>query len=301
MPLFLEILTTITGPIVVLIGLGWLAGHRLKLDAGGLNRLLLYVIIPAFLAHYLATSSVPIGAAWDTAWFTAVQFLALAAVGWAIARACGLRDGMPAVIGLAMALSNSGNFGLPLAELAFGPDMVLHQAVIVSTQSIFVFTLGFVMILGAAGWRQGLRGLINPIFPAVIIGLALNAFEVELPTLIGLPLEMLGRLYTPLALFTLGAQLTTIRTEGLGRPLALTAGLKLLLAPLLTWLALLPLAIEREIADLLTVTASAPVGVTLAILAAQAGRATGLSAAAVFVTTVISPLSVSLWLLFLRA
>ena len=301
MPLFLEILTTITGPIVVLIGLGWLAGHRLKLDVGGLNRLLLYVIIPAFLAHYLATSSVPIGAAWDTAWFTAVQFLVLAAVGWAIARACGLRDGMPAVIGLAMALSNSGNFGLPLAELAFGPDMVLHQAVIVSTQSIFVFTLGFVMILGAAGWRQGLRGLINPIFPAVIIGLALNAFEVELPTLIGLPLEMLGRLYTPLALFTLGAQLTTIRTEGLGRPLALTAGLKLLLAPLLTWLALLPLAIEREIADLLTVTASAPVGVTLAILAAQAGRATGLSAAAVFVTTVISPLSVSLWLLFLRA
>ena len=268
---------------------------------GGLNRLLLYVIIPAFLAHYLATSSVPIGAAWDTAWFTAVQFLVLAAVGWAIARACGLRDGMPAVIGLAMALSNSGNFGLPLAELAFGSDMVLHQAVIVSTQSIFVFTLGFVMILGAAGWRQGLRGLINPIFPAVIIGLTLNAFEVELPTLVGLPLEMLGRLYTPLALFTLGAQLTTIRTEGLGRPLALTAGLKLLLAPLLTWLALLPLAIERDIADLLTVTASAPVGVTLAILAAQAGRATGLSAAAVFVTTVISPLSVSLWLLFLRA
>ncbi|NKB16172.1 MAG: hypothetical protein HC774_03615 [Sphingomonadales bacterium] len=55
-------------------------------------------------------------------------------------------------------MSNSASFGLPITELAFGADMILHQAVIVSTQTIFVFTLGPILLLGGTdGWRTGLQ------------------------------------------------------------------------------------------------------------------------------------------------
>ncbi|MGI9505853.1 MAG: AEC family transporter, partial [Geminicoccaceae bacterium] len=227
MSLFLDILLTVTGPIIVLIGAGWWLQPRLALDLASLNRLIVQVVLPAFFVHYLSTSDVPVAAAWSTAWFTALQFIGLTVLGWLIAGLLGLRGAVPILIGLAMALSNSGNFGIPLAELAFGADMILHQAVIVSAQSIFVFTLGPVLLLGVSnGWRTGLQSLKSPIYAAIIIGLALNAFDIALPTLAATPLAMVGGLYTPLALFTLGAQLAESKSQMLTMSVTMATGLK---------------------------------------------------------------------------
>ena len=302
MSLFLDILLTVTGPIVVLIGAGRWLQPRLHLDLATLNRLIVQVVLPAFFVHYLSTSAIPVAAAWSTAWFTALQFIGLTCLGWLFARALGLAGTVPIVIGLAMALSNSGNFGIPLAELAFGADMILHQAVIVSAQSIFVFTLGPVLLLGGSeGWRTGLQSLKSPLYAAIITGLTLNALDVALPTLLATPLAMVGSLYTPLALFTLGAQLSTSQSRMLTMPVTLSTGLKLVAAPIMTALALIPLGFEPTLADLLIATAATPVGVTLAIVAMQVEREVDFATALVVVTTLLSPVTVTLCLFLLRA
>ena len=100
----------------MLIGAGWWLQPKLALDLTSLNRLIVQVVLPAFFVHYLSTSAVPAAAAWSTAWFTALQFIGLTGVGWLIAGTLGFRGAVPVVIGLATALSNSGNFGIPLAE-----------------------------------------------------------------------------------------------------------------------------------------------------------------------------------------
>jgi len=299
--LFLDILLTVTGPIVMLIGAGWWLQPRLALDLATLNRLIVQVVLPAFFVHYISTSVLPVVAAWSTAWFTALQFVGLTGLGWLIARMLGLQGALPIIVGLATALSNSGNFGIPLAELAFGADMILHQAVIVSTQSIFVFTLGPILLLGGSdGWRTGLQSLKSPMYAAIIIGLALNAFEVALPELVAIPLAMLGSLYTPLALFALGAQLAASKSRVLTMPVTLSTGLKLAIAPLATFFALVPLGFDPMLADLLIATAAAPVGVTLAIVAMQVEREVENATAMVVATTLLSPLTVTLCLLLLH-
>lgn len=301
MTIFLDILLTITGPIILLIGTGWCLQPRLALDIASLNRLIVQVVLPAFFVHYLSTSDVPVAAAWQTAWFTALQLVALTAIGWAAAWMLGLRGAVAVIVGLATAISNSGNFGLPLAALAFGADMILHQAVIVSTQSIFVFTLGPLLLLGGSdGWRAGLKSLKSPIYPAIIIGLVLNAFDVALPNLVAKPLSMLASLYTPLALLTLGAQLAMSKSRVLTMPITLATMLKLIVAPIVTTLALIPLGFEPTPADLLIATAAAPIGVTLAIVAAQVEREVEFATAAVVVTTLLSPITVTLCLFLLR-
>ena len=301
MDLFLDILLTITGPIVILIGAGWWLQPKLDLDIGSLNRLIVHVVLPMFFVHYLATSSVPVSAVWDTVWFTTLQFIGLTVLGWAIAKLLGLRGAVATIIGLSMALSNSGNFGLPLAEMAFGPDMILHQAVIVSVQSIFVFTIGPLLLLGGTnGWHSGLRSLTSPIYSAILLGLALNALDVTMPPLMARPMEMLGSLYTPIALFTLGAQLAATNGQILNGAVTLSACLKLLVAPIITGLALGALGFDARLGDLLIATAAAPVGVTLVIMAAQVERETDVAAAAVFVSTLLSPLTVTLCLFLLR-
>jgi predicted permease len=299
--LSLDILLTITGPIVLVIGAGWWLQPRLALDIASLNRLIVQVVLPAFFVHYLSTSTVPVAAAWTTAWFTALQVIGLIAIGWTAARMLGLAGAAPIIVGLATAVSNSASFGLPITELAFGADMILHQAVIVSAQTIFVFTLGPILLLGGSdGWRTGLRTLKSPLYPAIIIGLALNAFDIELPDLVATPFAMLGGLYLPLALVTLGAQLATSNSRVLSMPVTLSVALKLAIAPIVTGLALIPLGFDPGLADLLIVTAAAPVGVTLAIVAAQVERERELATAAVVVTTLLSPLTVTLCLFWLR-
>ena len=301
MSFFFDILLTVTGPIVILIGAGWWLQPRLALDLATLNRLIVQVVLPAFFVHYISTSVLPVAAAWSTAWFTALQFVGLTGLGWLIARIIGLRGAVPIIVGLATALSNSGNFGIPLAELAFGADMILHQAVIVSTQSIFVFTLGPMLLLGGSdGWRTGLQSLRSPMYTAIIIGLALNAFDVALPELVAIPLGMLGSLYTPLALFALGAQLAASKSRVLTLPVTLSTVLKLVIAPLATSFALVPLGFDPVLANLLIATAAAPVGVTLAIVAMQVEREVEIATAMVVVATLLSPLTVTLCLLLLH-
>ena len=61
MNLFAEILTTVTLPIVVLMALGWIIQHTLVLDVGTLSKLLLNVILPCALFHFLTTADLSLG------------------------------------------------------------------------------------------------------------------------------------------------------------------------------------------------------------------------------------------------
>ncbi|NJO38271.1 MAG: hypothetical protein HC871_12545 [Rhizobiales bacterium] len=78
-----------TGPVVLMIGASWWLQPRLALDIASLNRLIVQVVLPAFFVHYLSTSTVPVAAAWTTAWFTALQVIGLTDLGWMAARLCG--------------------------------------------------------------------------------------------------------------------------------------------------------------------------------------------------------------------
>ena len=203
MRLFVDILTEITLPIVAIAVLGFVAQRRLGFDVASLNRLLVQVVLPCSLLHFLSTGDLPLAAVWPTVWFTLVQFVALTAIGWGAATALGLPAELRPVLGLATAFANSGNYGIPLAQLAFPPEYLLHQAVIVSLHSVLIVSLGVVLVArDGAGWSGSLRAAFRtPMIPAVALGLLLRGLDVGLPTPLALPLGLLGDAYTPLALF----------------------------------------------------------------------------------------------------
>src|SRR5690606_41981629 len=84
MSLFLEILTQVTLPIITLVAMGWILQPRLKLDVGSLNRLQVYVVMPAFLVHFLSTGNQPLSVVWPVVYFGVVQFLILLPLGWVL-------------------------------------------------------------------------------------------------------------------------------------------------------------------------------------------------------------------------
>lgn len=295
MDLFFRILTEITLPIVVIAAVGFVAQKRLNFHVPTLNQLQVYVILPAFLMHYLSSSKVQLSEVTVTVWFTIIQFLFLIIVGWLIAKLLNLPKSVAPVMGLTAAFANSGNYGLPLVQLAFGEAYILHQAVIVSLHSILITSLGVVLISDTKlNARSALTTTFKtPLIPAVCIGLALNASKVQLPNIAAVPLEVLGSAYTPVALFALGAQLAVSHWQSTFSSLGVGLALKLLIAPGLTYGAVILLGIPETLGDFFIVIASAPVGVLLAIICAEYRSNESLASGVVFFSTLLSPIFVT--------
>ena len=301
LPLFIEILTQITLPIIVLVVLGWGARLRLQLSVETLNKLLLNIILPCFFVHYLSTAKIPLAEVWPTAWFTVLQYLALFLIGWVIAGLVRVPRETRIIVAIAMAFPNTGNFGIPVAQLAFPADLLLHQAVIVSLQTVLIVLTSVLFIMpknsDRSAWGEVAK---NPMIWGVIIGLALKAFGVQLPAIVAKPVELITGAYAALALFTLGAGLAGGRAHVETGALSIAVVLKLIVSPAVTWGLAFAFGFRGLDLEFLVVAAAAPVGILFAIFCLIYDFRPRLVAAMVFVATVLSPLSVSAWILIMR-
>ncbi|MEL7542414.1 MAG: AEC family transporter [Pseudomonadota bacterium] len=306
MSLFLHVLLTITAPLVVIVLIGWVTQALLSFDVETLKTFQLNVVLPAFFVHYLATADLPLLAAWPTSWFTVLQFVVLLALGWGIARAAGVPAVAVPVAAIALAFPNTGNYGVPLATLVFDPQFLLHQAVIVAAQTFLIITACELLLSSRREAGSGLAGAMmavvkSPMVWGIVIGLALRGFEAQLPSILAIPTEMIGSTYAAIALITLGASLHGTATVIFDRTIQIVVWGKLLLAPAVTWALAWACGFTGENLVFLIIAASTPVGVMLAIFCLADRTESDVASPSVFVSTLISPLTITGWLVALRA
>jgi predicted permease len=305
MQLFTDILMNVTLPIVALVGLGFGAQWKLRLDVPSLNRLLVFVIMPAFLIHFLSSARQPISELWPTIYFTAIQFVLLILLGWLAAKLFRLPMEFAPILAMATVYANVGNYGIPLVKLAFPERFMLHQSVITSMMTMLIVSVGAWML---APKREETGVLVRlkiafetPVVPAVLVGMALRAAEIRLPAIVATPLELIGSTFPPLALFALGAQLAETGRGALKvGPMSLLLVLKLMLAPALTWGLAVALGISDDLTELYVVAAATPVGVLLALFCAEYDRQPRFVSGAVLISTMLSPIFVTGWILVMR-
>jgi len=303
--LFIDIAVNVTSPIVAIAALGSVMQARIKLDVASINRLLVFVIMPCFLLHFLASAKQPISEIWPVAYFTLVQFLVLIPIGWFASNLMGLPRSFGPLMAMATVYANVGNYGIPLVQLAFPPEFILHQSVVTALMTILMVTVG-AWLLAPRNTGQGLLSRIGlafetPIISAVIIGLTLRALEIRLPHAVASPIELLGATFPPLALFAMGAQLAT-RTAGVVMPgrLSLVLVLKLIIAPAVTWGLAILMQMPEDLTDLLVVAAATPIGILLALFCTEYNREPKFMNAAILISTVLSPFTVTAWVLLTR-
>ena len=135
---------------------------------------------------------------------------------------------------MATVYANVGFFGIPLVQLAFPPQFILHQSVITSLITIVMVTVGVWLLAPARGGAGPLgrvrQAFETPLFPPSSPA-SCCALEIKLPPVLGADPDD-GIDLHPLALYTLGAQLAGGAKHDLRTgPLALVLVLKLLVAP----------------------------------------------------------------------
>lgn len=303
MKLFLDILTQVTLPIIALVALGYLMQGKLKLDIGTLNRVQMYVVMPAFLIHFLSSGKQPLSAIWPVFYVGTVLFLILIPLGWLTAMIFRQRASLGPMMGLGTGYANVGFFGIPVTQLAFGPDLLIYMSVMTALTTILICTVGVALLAPAGGSKLAKlkTAFETPLIPSVAIGLALKGFGVDLPVVVSQPMQFLGSIFTPLALYTLGAQLAAskiVRVELIPQTLMLV--LKFLAAPAIAWAICSYLEFPRDVQNVLVVACATPVGVLVTIFAAEYDTEPEFISTAVVITTALSPLFVTAWIIATR-
>src|SRR5215213_9469120 len=128
--IFLDVLA----PILLMVGLGALLRWKFDIDLGTLSKLNIYLFVPAFVFDKVSTSTLSWEEMGGVVSVTVVQVVTLGLIVWGVGRLIKIERKTLAAIAMAVMFYNSGNYGLPLAELAYPQKNPQPQITIAPTQ-----------------------------------------------------------------------------------------------------------------------------------------------------------------------
>ncbi|NDV12263.1 AEC family transporter [Crenobacter caeni] len=197
-------------PVIVIVAIGWWYGRTVKPDMRALNRVNMDVCVPLLVFSALADRGFDLAAQWRLVPAATLVILVSGLIAWPVARALGVnaRTLLPAAM-----FNNSGNMGLPLALLAFGPEGFAGFVVLFVISNLLHFTLGAYIFSP----RTRIAGLArNPIVIASALGVAASLLDLHPPAPMLTGLKMLGDATIPLMLFALGVRMVSVGRAALG-------------------------------------------------------------------------------------
>ena len=272
--------------IVAAIGFAWIKRGQ-PFDNETVSSLVMYIGSPCLIYSSL-TSSTPTEAALMTMIVAAAGSILLCGVlGAAILRL--LKWPLPTYLP-SLIQANSGNMGLPLVLLAFGPEGLVLGMTLFFVNSISQFTLGVAISSGRFDPKTLLK---QPVIWSVALTLLLIFNDVQMPTWFNATAELLGGLTIPAMLLMLGTSIARLRAGGLAQATWVSV-LRLLLGfavgHAMVWL----LDLDGMIAGVIILQCTMPAAVFNYVFAERYNRQPDQVAAVVLQSTLLSLLTLPL-------
>ncbi|MCU4801012.1 AEC family transporter [Halobacteria archaeon HArc-gm2] len=292
-------------PIIAIAAVGFALGRVKGVQPDALNTVTVYLLAPALVLHSLATSALGGSTILEIVAVVAVFSVAMIVLAEGIGRASGRSEPLLGAFVMVVIFPNVGNFGIPLADFAFGQVGRSVAVLVTAVQGVLLYTLGvYVAARGDEGAvRENVKRVFTlPLVYAVVVALAARWLGVVPPTdsTVMQTLELLGNASIPVMLVVLGIQLSSVDVEGALRPVGLASGVKLLVAPVVALGAALLVGFgDATVARVVVLLLAGPTAVTPIILVgAFSGDTDGVTAsefvsATVFLTTVASVVTVT--------
>ncbi|MCM3881471.1 MAG: AEC family transporter [Vicinamibacterales bacterium] len=289
-------------PIFVIAGAGFALARWLGASATTLTHVVFYALLPCFAFRLLVTA-VESGRQFGRMVLLAVLvMLVMAAVGALVSLALRLGRSESMVFLLVVMFSNGGNYGLPVVSFAFGNEALSYGTVFFLTGSVLTSTVG--AFLAAAGRRSVRKAAASVLGMPALYGIAaamvVLATGITVPPALLRPVTMLSDAALPLMILVLGMQLE--RAAFPKRPaLVVTAVcVSLLVAPLVALGLTSLLHVTGAARQAAVVLSSMPVAVATTILALEFDASPDFVTGAVFLSTILSPITLTPLIAYLR-
>jgi len=290
--------------IFILILVGYIARKAKVMDKAlvkGLSGFILNVAIP-FTVIASFDRSIPKSSLPDLLktgfWAIVLHSIAIVFSSMAYRR---LADPERKVLSYGTVFSNCGFMGFPVVASVYGKVGVMYASIYVVVFQTFIWTYGVALYSGGRAWGQLKKAFFNPGIISVIIGALLWLAPFDLPSFLGDSIAFMSDLTTPLSMVVVGASLAEVPIKGLikGWELWLGTGVRILVIPLAGLAILTLFGIDNLPARVAVFLTAMPVAAQSVMFAERYEADVGLASRLVFVTTVLSALTIPLFALAL--
>lgn len=302
MSTLLEILTHDILPIFIVMGLGFVFARKTNPDLKTASRFTFYILSPALVFTSLTETQVTSGEIAQIGAFGVANTIIMGVLAWLMARLLHLTSRQTAGFLLASMFVNAGNYGLGVNRLAFGAEAEARAVIYFVVNSILVYTVGVLIATGfAGGWRGVIKQLISlPHVYAILVVFAVRTFGWQVPQPIADGIGLPARAAIPMMLLLLGAQSATASVGEYWKPALAGTGLRLIVAPLIAFSLAGVFALNGPARQAGILEASMPAAVINTIVAAEYESEPKLVTGTVVLSTLISPLTLTVLIAMLR-
>jgi predicted permease len=268
----LSVFTDVVVPVFVIAGLGHLIGRWRPLDVATLTTATFFLFGPALVFDSLAGTELTWSLAGRIVGVFAAMWAAMVVLSIVWSRARGHDSVKRAATMLALTSPNTGNMGIPVATLAFGVRG-LEIAVVNFVIGAVVTNSAGIAIASTANGGSRRAALTAPLkYPyvyAAVLGLAVRATGVDLPTAVAAPIATLAGAAIPVMLLVLGLQLRNPAAPTDAADVATVVVGRNLLAPAAAFVAATIVGMDGVDRGTMTVLSAMPVAVITTIIATE--------------------------------
>lgn len=190
-------------PIFAIVALGYAYGKYKHSNMEAVNHMIMDVFVPALVFAKLVHSDFSLGEYVPLAIASVVIMLGSGLILWPIISQTSVQGKtfIPP-----MMFSNAANIGLPLQVLAFGDQALPAAVILLLTFNLLHFSVGIYILDHRSHWLDTFK---QPVILAGIAAILFKLFDLQLPSSVDVPLDMMGNVCVPLMLFSLGVRLTS--------------------------------------------------------------------------------------------
>jgi len=225
-------------------------------------------------------------------------------IGWITTKVFRLQGTEAAVFKVHSMFGNTIFLGFPLITALYGVEGLLYASMFQLVSTIIMWTAGVIILSHGNGtpWKKSLFKVLNPNTIATVTGLIFFILSVRLPEIVLKPMTELGSANTWLSMLYIGAMLAFSNVGNLlkKKSLYLLSFNRLILGPALLISifyfigAVTGLVPEKLVASVIILEASMPCMATVVIMAKEFGSDDRIAVGNVFVSTIISILTLPL-------
>ena len=193
------------------------------------------------------------------------------------------------IMQFANVFSNCGFVGFPIIYIIFGNEGIIYASIFNMFFTIAVWTYGVMLFNGNIDKKDLKKVLLNPSIIAVIIGLIIMIFKINIPDVLYSTLELVGGLTSPLSMIIIGVILGNANILKYLKDYTIyySSLLKLILLPCILILVSRIINDTSMVSKTLIIITAMPAAAMTSILAENFDKEKEYSAVIVFITTLI--------------
>ncbi len=284
--------------ILILVGMGAVKWHVLdEKGLQGVSRLIVKIILPVFIFTNTITGATrtELLESWIAIPLSALLYAMWMVTGFLLRKLFQKTGDRGNILQAVFSFSNVGFIGIPLISELFPEKGMIYMALFTIVDQLILWTYGAALTTTqtekAGGWQlKNLKKLISPALVAIVAGIIVVLFQIQLPAVLLNTCQSIGAASSPLSLIYIGGALYLSDLKAILKCKEIYAGIfaKMLILPLVVFaLFYRVFHVPYEMAYTFTVLTAVPSMTTIAMLAKANSTEGDYCVGAVMMTTVL--------------